>query len=383
MNKTVLDCRALVGRRLIAGWIVVAAISASLIFSYAFPAMTQEAEDEDEAPAEITRTRTEVEALIRAAGQTPPDWWDDVHLNYPPRLDLTWDDSQRGPTRNLGGYMWNNIRPNSRRWQEGAKLMHQTLTVNRDNPDKLKRSMTELGLLFCWMEDYERAAYWWRRAGVVGGEEDPLGLARCYWKLGNREMAGEILARIDTDTSRRGNAIRLIGEMGYIDRAQTVAERSARGNTPDVALLAAGNALRHAGRHEEALSYYRRVAALERGGRDLNRNKQRAQAGVSAMQALMANPPENLANGTYTASAPGYVGEVQVVVMVVGGNIAGVRVSQHRESRPINALSVVPSRIVEKKGIDGVDAVTGATVSSDAVINAAAKAIAESAKAAN
>ena len=91
------DVNYAVNRRFVT--ILSTALCATMILSFA---MFSRADDDeaDEAPAEVVRTRAEVEALIRAAGQTPPDWWEDVPLNYPPALDLTWDDAQRGPTRN-------------------------------------------------------------------------------------------------------------------------------------------------------------------------------------------------------------------------------------------------------------------------------------------
>ena len=85
-------------------------------------------------------------------------------------------------------------------------------------------------------------------------------------------------------------------------------------------------------------------------------------------------------DGSYTGSATGFRGPVQVEITVKEGKIVSARITQHREDLPANAISYVPRRIVEEQGIGGVDAVTSATISSDAIINAAGKALGSGAK---
>src|SRR5262245_35604593 len=44
----------------------------------------------------VSRSKEGVEALIEKEGSTPPGWWEEVKLNVPPDLDLTWSN----PTAN-------------------------------------------------------------------------------------------------------------------------------------------------------------------------------------------------------------------------------------------------------------------------------------------
>lgn len=62
-------------------------------------------------------------------------------------------------------------------------------------------------------------------------------------------------------------------------------------------------------------------------------------------------------------------------VTVRDGKIAAVEPVRHRENRPLTALRVIPERIVEAQGINAIDAVTGATVSSRAILRAVEQAL--------
>jgi uncharacterized protein with FMN-binding domain len=76
----------------------------------------------------------------------------------------------------------------------------------------------------------------------------------------------------------------------------------------------------------------------------------------------------------------GYEGQIQVNVVVSSGRIEAVKVTQHREKQFYSALTDTPAKIVAKQGVKGVDATTSATIKSEAIINATAKALASGAK---
>ena len=80
---------------------------------------------------------------------------------------------------------------------------------------------------------------------------------------------------------------------------------------------------------------------------------------------------ENIQDGTYTAVADGYGGQVKVETIISSGAISSVKILAEAESMTISdsALSDVPARIVDKQSVN-VDGSTGATVTSDAVKNA-------------
>jgi iron complex transport system substrate-binding protein len=80
--------------------------------------------------------------------------------------------------------------------------------------------------------------------------------------------------------------------------------------------------------------------------------------------------------GTYEGSAPGYHGEVAVAVDVdEGGAIAKIEV-RHEETEGIGTVAAekLPQRVVEAQSL-GVDAVSGATVTSNAILAATASAL--------
>lgn len=80
---------------------------------------------------------------------------------------------------------------------------------------------------------------------------------------------------------------------------------------------------------------------------------------------------ESIQNGTYTATADGYGGQLTIETVIAGGAISSVKVVEESEPMTIadSALTDVPSRIVERQSVN-VDGSTGATVTSDAVKNA-------------
>jgi len=329
------------------------------------------------------RTRAEVEALIQKMGATQPDWWDSVELTYPPTLDLNWPMKAEGPwdaRKNVGQYLWDVINPNPGRWKEGIKLVNHLMIRHKDDRDKLARSTETLGRMFhSLMEDYARAVFWWRIAAKYGAYVDQIELAYCYWRLGCREMAEEMLAQVSADYTRHGALIKLWADMGDFDRALKLAEQKAAGGMPTAAYLAAGDACRLAGRYEDALTYYRKaLAGKDAAGRegDVKQGKERAQASIEAIQLFDVLDVVRVADGTYTAASTAYAGPLHVEVAVKGGRIQSVRVTKHGEKQFYSALTDTPNQIVAKQGVKGVDAVTGATMTSEAIINATAKALA-------
>ena len=336
-----------------------------------------------ETTTRVTRTRAEVEALITKVGGSSPEWWDSVEPTYPRTLDLNWPLKAPGKwnaQRNMGQYLWDVINPNPGKWKEGVKLVHQLMIRHKDDPAKLNRSMNTLGRMFHdLLEDWARAAFWWRMSARRGGRYNPLGLAHCYWKLGCREMAVEILSQYDRDYTRHGAVIKFWAEMGQFDKAIMLAEEKARSGMPDVGYLAAGDACRLAGDYEQALSYYEKAAAARNtSGRegDFKRNIERARAGVQAIKCFDALDISRISDGVYSGSSTAYAGPLYVSVTVKSGRIESVKITKHKERQFYSAFTDTPNQIIAKQSVKGVDAVTGATMTSEAIINATAKALA-------
>jgi uncharacterized protein with FMN-binding domain len=323
------------------------------------------------------RTRAEIDALINAAGQTPPDWWDSAPADYPQTLRLTWakPEGPWDPQRNLGQYLWSIVDANPDKAPGAAKLFHHMLTLHKDNPAELQQTMLQLGHVYAdLLADYARAAFWLRKAEAAGkGLALPwqVKLASCYWKLGAKEMAVESLSRL---TTFDGGVVKLWSDMGELDRAIALAEALAR-QYPDLGYLLAGEAYQFHGRYQEAEASYQKVLAATQGTGRVERNKEYARANLEALKAVAGLDISRVPDGTYRGGSLGFKGPVNVDVTVANGRIESVRIADHREDRALSALVVIPKGIVEKQGVRDIDAVTGATVTSHAVLNATAKAL--------
>ena len=79
-----------------------------------------------------------------------------------------------------------------------------------------------------------------------------------------------------------------------------------------------------------------------------------------------------MADGEYKASAKGIGGDVPVTVTVKDGKIAKVEVGENSETQGIGskAIEQLPDAIVKANGTEGVDVVSGASVTSKAIFDA-------------
>ena len=86
-----------------------------------------------------------------------------------------------------------------------------------------------------------------------------------------------------------------------------------------------------------------------------------------------------LKDGTYEAEGKGIGGKVPVTVEVKDGKIASVTVGDNSETQGIGskAIEQLPALIVEANGTEGVDGVSGATITSKAIFTAVDDAIAQ------
>jgi uncharacterized protein with FMN-binding domain len=339
------------------------------------------------ADGSLRRSQAEVEALVEKEGRTPPRWFNVTPLNYPKSLDLSWPEQAPPPwnnQKNVGQYVWDIINPNPSRWPEGVRLMHHLLQLHAKDPAKRERVMLTLGRMYHnLLEAYARAAFWWKKAGADDPNEfgnTAIDLAECYWKLGNKQMALDLLNKFDEP---RFNMIKLLADMGEIDKAlEIVAGYSKDDDTPDATFLAAGDACRVAGRLDDAITYYQKVLATKNSANPgrLKRNHDRAQASLEAIRLFDRSDVGKVADGKYNASSVGYEGQVAVEVVVKNRRIESVKVVQHKEKQFYSALSDTPRKIIEKQSVKGVDATSSATITSEAIINATAKALASGAK---
>ena len=80
-----------------------------------------------------------------------------------------------------------------------------------------------------------------------------------------------------------------------------------------------------------------------------------------------------LRDGSYDGTSLGYKGDITATVTLAGGRIVDIKL-KHKEDIDRGATKVVPNLIVEKQTVK-IDAVTGATTTSDAIVAATFEAL--------
>lgn len=337
------------------------------------------AKSETASTGETLRTRGELNKLIDELGRLPPDWFEATPLEYPKSLELDWPIKPKeegwNNQKNVGQYVWDIIHPNPDRWRGGIRLIHHLLTLHKD-PALLRRDMSTLGAMyFELLQDYPRAAFWFRQAKIGPGEPQSIMLAECYWRLGNKQMALELL----NSNRLPVQAIKLYGDMGQTDKAVQLANAFAKVIQPHEPYLLGGDACRLAGRYKPAIDFYQKVIdSPEARNEDYGkRYRGRAADSIEAIKLFDQADPTKVPDGTFRASSIGYNGQVVVEVDVAKGRIEDVRIIEHEEKQFYAALTDTPAQIKKKQSVRNIDATSRATITSQAIVNAAAKALAK------
>ncbi|PHS09818.1 MAG: hypothetical protein COA78_11810 [Blastopirellula sp.] len=328
----------------------------------------------------LRRTEKEILKLIEEVGSTPPDWYAAVKLDYPKSLDLSWPQNPPktgwNSQKNMGQYMWDVINPNPSRWQGGLKLVHHIMTNHKDQPSLLKRDMESLGgMYFHLFQDYPRAAFWFKKSGASKGSRQGVNLAECYWRLGNKQMALDMLKA----RTLHSIGIKLYGDMGETKRALEIAESFAKAGSQHQSYLMAGDACRVAQQNSKAITYYQKVIDAKDARNEDYRKRfvAQAQESIEAIRFIDQAKPATVADGTYQATTTGYNGTIEVQVKVAAGKLETVKVIKHREKQFYAALTDTPKQLIDKQSVEGIDATSGATITSQAIVNATAKAMAD------
>ncbi len=329
----------------------------------------------------VRRSRTEVETIINDIGRSAPDWLESTQLNIPNTLDLSWPLKPPGKgwnqNKNVGQFFWSVINPNPSRWKEGVKLVHLIMPRHQGDAALLRRDWMKLGTTYFELfQDYPRAAFWFRQARVTKNEPANVMLAECYWRLGNRQMALEQLK----SRTMPMNAIKLYGDLGETQMALQLANQAAN-SQPQQAYLLAGDACRTAEQFSQAISYYTKVLnSPKHRNKDYdNRFRGRARESIETIKLFDQADVAKVADGTYRATSTGYNGPLEVEVKVANGKIDSLRVSKHQEKQFYSALTDTTNQIIKKQSVKGIDATTRATITSQAIVNASAKALAQGA----
>ncbi|HYV26488.1 MAG TPA: FMN-binding protein [Candidatus Eisenbacteria bacterium] len=326
------------------------------------------------------KPEAEVRALIKKIGPTPPDWFQATPLRYPKTLDMSWKDTPGAPwdpSKNVGQFIWTTINENESRWKEGIRFLHYFLVLNEKDPELSKKTMKALANMYHNLhQDWARAAFWWEQAG----ETDNIDVAHCYFKLGSKAMAVRILEGYPADYTRHCSVARLWSEVGENEKALKMAVERGK-DDPHVGFLAAGDICRAMARSLEALGHYQKVldrTTTDKG--DAKQAKERAKASIEAVKLVDTLDVKRVPDGTYRDTSVGYSGQVFVEVEVAGGRISDVKVTRHTEKQWYSSITDTRRQILLKQGAKGVDATSGATITSEAILNATLKALAKGQK---
>ena len=330
------------------------------------------------AGAGVKRTPSEVRSIINAVGSTVPDWLDSTPLVYPKTLDLQWPMPAPPPwnnQRNIGQFIWDRINPNARQWRGGIRFMYFLLSRhNEDQELRLRLMRSVAAMYFRFFQDYARAAYWWEKAGVRGGDNDSAGLAECYFHLGSGEMAQRILESSGVSLAK----IKLLGEMGETAKALQLADSMATWTQQShEAYLLAGDICRRSNQFEKAILYYQKVLTgpAARNESYDKRYRGRAEDSIESIKRFELLDIKKLADGVYRGSSLAYEAPLHVEATIKNGRIEKLEITEHREKQYYSALRDVPSQILRKQSLKDVDATSRATITGVAIINATAKAL--------
>lgn len=326
------------------------------------------------------RSEEDINQMIATIGASPPSWLASTKLNYPRTMDLDWPMPAPKPwnnKKNIGQFIWDIVNPNQSRWREGVKFMH--FLVDRHPNGSHANNMAKKGLAsmyFRLLQDYPRAAYWWRQASLPSNDPGHILLAECYFRMGSEKMAMAALARKPTNTQ----TVKLLGAMGKTDQAVRLADALARIRQPHELFLLAGDALALAGQYEKAITYYQKTLNDRRKPRNKKYEQRyyaRARESIVTIRLFELMDVSKLRDGTYTDSATGYEAPIRVEAKVAAGKITSLRITQHREKQYYSALRDTPAQILAKQSVKDIDATSRATITSQAIVNATAKALAK------
>jgi serine/threonine-protein kinase len=334
-----------------------------------------------------TRTQAEIVAAIEAAGKSRPEWWAWVPMaDYPRSLDLRWPKPSGGwdARQNVGQYLWSIVYQDPALWEGGAKLVHHVLELNKNDPEVRQRALLSLADMYAnLLEDHARGAFYYRQAKGSGdvASYGLASLAYCYWKLGSKKLAAEVLSSIPKDP-HLDCFIRLCADMGLQQKALDIASEVAKNGMPDIAYLAAGHACRRAGKYKQAADFYKKVLTLDRGeaSNRFDRNRDFAEASLGTLKCFESLDISKLPDGAYRDSCTVFNSRVVVEVVLKGGKIAECKVLQSPPNSFRAVFLTTPRQIVEKNGIKTMDVYSPAPVMTDALLNAVAWALGQAEK---
>jgi len=184
-----------------------------------------------------------------------------------------------------------------------------------------------------------------------GPTHEYLALASCYEHFGEHEKA---LAVLETALARLPeppwDVPRQADIESYLGSLQA----------------ALGKPVEAAGHYRSAMALY--LASKQPYGRRLlKKQAMSVQAKLELLEYRVLDLTQ-IQDGPYTGTSLGYCGDAEATVTVRGGKIADIEID-HREDIDQGATRIIPQRIIAAQSL-AVDAITGATATTQAVIGA-------------
>jgi uncharacterized protein with FMN-binding domain len=320
--------------------------------------------------------------LVEDSAAGKPDWWDAVPLAYPKTLDLSCPSGQGWkPTVVPGAWMWDMMNPNPARWKEATKFWHFCLANAKQNKLDVAEKCAIQALGHCYgdlLQDWPRALYWYKEAESRYGKDDErtISMAEAYWRLGSRSLAVQTIKPMTRDMTRHGSLINLWAEMGDYDTAYRLAKARIASDA-NVGWFMTGYTAQLQGDWKKALDAFTQAKQAPEAGssRDWKQTCARATAAIEAITLFESLDLARVADGTYSDASTGYTGPVGVEVTVAAHRITSVKVTNHHEKQYYASVDEVPARIIAKQQVKGVVATLGATITSEAIVYASAKAL--------
>lgn len=234
----------------------------------------------------------------------------------------------------------------------GAAIVADTireLGVKLDiDPDKLEETLNTYNADFNSAEKIDSATGQAITANINIAESGPYYAIRLI--NGVHYTAGGVVINVNTETLREdGTVIPGLYSAGEVTGGMH-GERRYTGNSISEVLIFG----RQAGRNAAAY-------ALAKG---------HVEASTVAARIVEAAAEGNYADGTYTASAAGLNGLITLSAVIEGGSLREITTVESPETPSIYSgieRALFP-QFIEKQSVEGVDAITGATYASDAVI---------------
>ena len=273
-----------------------------------------------------------------ASLKVPPAWFNTATVQWD--TDKPWKDARLEIRRLLGG--------TPAQVREGMKLTYLYKQKGDIGNGHEYPMYLFMGGEYAWaLVEHEK---WLPTQRGQGAGHAYLCLASCYAHFGEYRKALQVLT----------NALN--------DLPHPPWQIAGRSKTED----ALGDLYAQMGDIEEAKKHYREAARLyptsdqPYGHHLLPRYAARSQNKLDLLTMRGLRSAE-LRDGTYSAPSRGYAGVVNVTVTVRGGRIADIKVD-HQEKIDLDAAEIIPKRIIAKQSLR-VDAVTGATVTSEAIVD--------------